>query len=121
MDIPVSAALVFVGPLALLFAGLAPAGWADRHPQAMGRVALTGALLAFAGALLAAIALATGGPVTWSVPFFSVPGGALVGVSLYYDQVSAVMLLLVSFVGSIVVGYSRNDLAGDPRQGGFCK
>jgi NAD(P)H-quinone oxidoreductase subunit 5 len=121
MDIPVAAALVFIGPLALLFAGLAPAGWADRHPRAMGRVALTGALLAFAGALLAAIALATGGPVTWSVPFFSVPGGALVGVGLYYDQVSAVMLVLVAFVGSIVVGYSRNYLAGDPRQGWFFK
>jgi NAD(P)H-quinone oxidoreductase subunit 5 len=111
--------LAAIGPAALLAAGLAPAGWAARHPARMGRLALGAAVLAAAGALLAALSLATGGAATASLPLFAVPGGAVVAASVYYDQVSAVMLLLVSFVGSIVVAYSRNYLAGDPGQGRF--
>jgi NAD(P)H-quinone oxidoreductase subunit 5 len=108
-----------IGPAALLAAGLAPAGWAARHPARMGGLALGAAVLAVGGALLAALSLATGGAATASLPLFAVPGGAVVAASVYYDQVSAVMLLLVSFVGSIVVAYSRNYLAGDPGQGRF--
>jgi NAD(P)H-quinone oxidoreductase subunit 5 len=111
--------LAAIGPAALLAAGLAPAGWAARHPARMGRLALGAAVLAVGGALLAALSLATGGAATASLPLFPVPGGAVVAASVYYDQVSAVMLLLVSFVGSIVVAYSRNYLAGDPGQGRF--
>jgi NAD(P)H-quinone oxidoreductase subunit 5 len=113
--------LAVIGPVALLVTGLAPAGWAGRHPARMGALALSSGVLAVAGALLAAIGLATGGAATASLPLFAVPGGAMVGASIYYDQVSAMMLLLVSFVGTIVVAYSRNYLAGDPGQGRFFK
>lgn len=42
-------------------------------------------------------------------------------VDLYLDRLSAVMFLLVSFLGAVVVRYSVNYLAGDPQQGRFIK
>ena len=48
-------------------------------------------------------------------------GASSIGVSVYYDALSAVMALLVSFVGAIVIGYSRNYLDGDPGQARFVK
>jgi NAD(P)H-quinone oxidoreductase subunit 5 len=38
---------------------------------------------------------------------------------LYLDRLSATMFVLVSFIGLIVVSYSRNYLDGDPRHGQF--
>jgi NAD(P)H-quinone oxidoreductase subunit 5 len=119
-----STLLVFLagfGPALLLAVGLAPARWAARNPATMGQLSLVAALIAVGAALLAAVGLATGGPATASLPLFPVPGGATVAAGIYYDQVSAVMLLLVAFVASIVVAYSRNYLAGDPGQGRFFK
>jgi NAD(P)H-quinone oxidoreductase subunit 5 len=113
--------LASLGPLALFAAGLVPAGWANRHPARMGALASGAALLAAAAALVAALGLALGGPATASLPLVTVPGGARLGPGIYYDQVSAVMLLLVAFVGSVVVTFSRNYLGGDPRQGQFLK
>jgi NAD(P)H-quinone oxidoreductase subunit 5 len=113
--------LATLGPLALLAAGLVPAGWANRHPARMAAIASGAAVFATAAALLAALGLALGGAATASLPLVTVPGGASLGPGVYFDQVSAVMLLLVAFVGSIVVTFSRNYLGGDPRQGFFLK
>lgn len=113
--------LATLGPLALFAAGVVPAGWANRNPARMGAIASAAALLAAAAALVAALGLALGGPATASLPLVTVPGGARLGPGIYYDQVSAVMLLLVAFVGSVVVTFSRNYLGGDPRQGQFLK
>jgi NAD(P)H-quinone oxidoreductase subunit 5 len=44
----------------------------------------------------------------------SLLGAGGIGVSLHVDALSAIMLLLVSFVGLVVVRYSRNYLDGDP-------
>jgi NAD(P)H-quinone oxidoreductase subunit 5 len=113
--------LVAAGPLALLLAGLLPSGWANRHPARMAGIARTAAVLSAVTSALAAAGLAIAGPASVSLPLIPVPGGAMAGLGLYYDAVSATMLLLVSFVGSIVVGYSGNYLGGDPRQGYFLK
>ena len=48
-------------------------------------------------------------------------GMAGLGFGLYLDSLTASMLLLVTFVGTIVVRYSRNYLSGDPGQGRFTK
>jgi NAD(P)H-quinone oxidoreductase subunit 5 len=48
-------------------------------------------------------------------------GAAGIGFTVYYDALSAVMTLLVAFVGVIVIDYSRNYLDGDPEQGRFIK
>jgi NAD(P)H-quinone oxidoreductase subunit 5 len=44
-----------------------------------------------------------------------------IGLTIYYDAFSAVMAVLVSFVGVIVIGYSRTYLDGDPGQGRFVR
>jgi NAD(P)H-quinone oxidoreductase subunit 5 len=48
-------------------------------------------------------------------------GVAGVGFGLYLDALSALMYALVSFIGTIVVLYSRNYLDGDPGQGRFVR
>jgi NAD(P)H-quinone oxidoreductase subunit 5 len=93
--------LLLAGPAALLLVSVLPAGSARRCAAN----ARTAALLAFATALVGASLLALGGPV--ATP-------ALPGVSILFDGLAAAMFLLVSFVGSIVVHYSKNYMAGDP-------
>jgi len=46
-------------------------------------------------------------------------GVAGIGFGLYLDTLSALMYVLVSFIGTIVVLYSRNYMDGDPGQGRF--
>jgi NAD(P)H-quinone oxidoreductase subunit 5 len=102
--------LAAAGPLALLAAGLSPSAWVDRDPRGAGRLALGAALAALGGAVLAAAGLAAAG------------GGPLrLGGAVYLDALSAVVLVLVAFVGAVVVGYSRNHLEGDPRHGRFLR
>jgi NAD(P)H-quinone oxidoreductase subunit 5 len=113
--------LIVLGPLALLAIGLLPAAWANRNPARMAALTTGAALFAVGTALVAAIAVLLTGPLAVTLPLIPVPGGAALGIGLYYDTVAAIMLLLVSFVGSIVVGYSGNYLGGDPRQGFFLK
>lgn len=105
--------LVALGPLLLLLSGLAPRTWANRHPAAMGRIAGGLAWIAFGAAVLAACA------------FIGRDEGALEsgfsGLNLYYDSLSATLLLLVSFLGAVVIRYSRHYLDGDAEQGRFLK
>ncbi len=54
------------------------------------------------------------GPATMALP-----GLAGAGLSIRLDAVSATMLLLVSFIGWVVVRYSRAYLDGEARQGAF--
>jgi len=96
------------GPLALLAVALLPAG----RPKALAARARAAALLALFTAVLAAGAVALGGALA---------SPALPGVSILFDGLSAVMFLLVSFVGSIVVHFSRNYLAGDPGHARFTR
>ncbi|MBY0316576.1 MAG: hypothetical protein K2Q26_13715, partial [Bdellovibrionales bacterium] len=44
-----------------------------------------------------------------------------VGLSLYLDKISASLLLLVSFIGFVVLSYSRHYLAGDPGHSRFMR
>ncbi|MEO0421579.1 MAG: proton-conducting transporter membrane subunit [Pseudomonadota bacterium] len=68
------------------------------------------ALFAMASSLGAGLVLITQGPGT---------SPALLGLSSRLDVVSVLMLLLVSFVGWVVLRYSRNYLDGESRQGAF--
>ena len=97
--------IAVIGPLALIVAALLPA-----HTGAgMGRRAATASLVALAAAATCLLGWFAAGPrpaATWA--------------SLaYLDTLSAIMLLLVSFVGTIVVRYSGNYLDGDPGQARF--
>jgi NAD(P)H-quinone oxidoreductase subunit 5 len=107
-----------LAPLALLLAGLTPSGWANRHPKAMLQVARGATFVSFGAAATATVLFFAGGSTAAAG---TVLGRAGMGVTVYFDALSAVMALLVSFVGIIVIGYSRNYLDGDPGQGRFVK
>lgn len=89
-------------PVLPLLAGLLCRG---RAPETAGRIALLAASLS---ALSAA-----GFAVLHGVAEIS--SGAL----LKFDGVSSVMVVLVSFLGAVVLRFSRNYLAGDPHQARF--
>lgn len=104
-----------LGPLALAIAGVA-AGRSHVSARAGVRLAIAAASAALATALAAALSLALIGPIRTG-PL----GWHGIGFGLYLDALSAVMVVLVAFVGLIVVLYSRNYLDGDPGQGRFTR
>ncbi|MBB4286190.1 NADH-quinone oxidoreductase subunit L [Roseospira goensis] len=108
--------LLALAPAALLVVGLVPDRLANRHPGRMVAALGIAALTAVGVAGTAALALAVhGGP--WSVAL----GGAGLGPGLYYDTLTAVLMLLVAVLGLVVVRYSGPYLDGDPRQGTFLR
>lgn len=106
--------LLAVGPLLLAAAGLVPAGPVDRAPKTVVRSALAAAFASLTVSIAAALALIVHGPFSTGIL-----GAAGIGLSVYFDALTAVMFCLVSFVGVVVVAYSRNYLDGDPGQGCF--
>ncbi len=109
-------AAVAAAPLTMLAMALVPASVANRHGSRFSVMASRLALAMFAVALLAGIGRLLAGPLV-----VEVAGAGPVRLDLYFDTLSAVMLLLVSFLGAVVVRYSVNYLAGDPQQGRFIK
>lgn len=102
-----------LGPMALVAAALLTL----RRPADDGvRPVTIGAGLALGQAVSAALTVALSGAQTSPTI-----GAAGIGLSLHLDVLSAIMALLVAFVGLIVVLYSRNYLAGDPGQGRFLR
>jgi NAD(P)H-quinone oxidoreductase subunit 5 len=105
-----------LAPGALLAISLAPSRAANAFP----RVMATGGLIAGVVAFL--VALAVDAVVLHSGAFWTdAVTVAGVGVGLYFDALSAAMMTLVSFIGVIVLLYSRNYLDGDRKQGSFFK
>ncbi|WP_310476932.1 NADH-quinone oxidoreductase subunit L [Sandarakinorhabdus sp.] len=104
--------LVLAGPVALLALNLLPAS----SPKRLAGVARSAALINLGGAAITALLVALGG----SLATPALPGIGSVG-GILFDALTAVMFLLVSFVGSIVVHYSRNYMAGDPGHARFTR
>ncbi len=100
-----------LGPLALAGAGLWPAVAGGRSASAAVRLAVAAALSALGIALATALAVVLRGPLRTPLA-----GAGGIGFDLYLDSLSATMFCLVSFIGCIVVAYSRNYLDGDPGQ-----
>lgn len=97
-----------LSPLLLCLAAAAPA-LAPRQPRTFAAVAITAATASFGTALFAAGCAAASGPARSPLA-----GYLGIGASIHVDTLSAIMLVLVSFVGLAVVRYSRNYLDGDP-------
>lgn len=104
----------FLVPLPLVTAAAAAFLAAGRRPRHSYWFAAAGALGALVAACVAAVALLLDGPATGSLA-----GGPLGWLSVRLDAVSAVMLLLVAFVGWVVLRYTRTYLDGEARQGPF--
>ena len=116
--------LPVLAPLALLvsaaFGFLRP----GRPLRALSIIAEGSALLAIAAAVASAFLLVRNGPGTSRLaglngPWLTNPWLNDIGLSIRLDAVSVVMALLVSFIGWVVVRYSRTYLDGEARQGAF--
>jgi NAD(P)H-quinone oxidoreductase subunit 5 len=105
---------VAAGPAALWAVGMIPSGWANRRAVAMRRLVTGAAVGAFAAASASAVGLALVGPVHAS------PLGPL-GAAVYYDSLSAVMMLLISFIGCIIARFAVRQLDGEATQGRFMR
>ena len=105
------ALLTLSGPLLLLLSGVVPNAWCDRRPNLMRRLFTGAAHIALLTSLIAVAGFLNLGRVDRS----------LVGLEIYLDALSAIMLLLVAGIGTVVIRYSRRYLDGDPGQGHFFK
>ncbi|MEP7186855.1 MAG: proton-conducting transporter membrane subunit [Rhodanobacter sp.] len=106
--------LPLTAPLPLLVAAVLCALRPGRRPRLVLRLAEVCALLTLLAALGSLVLLVMRGSGDSTI--IGVNG---IGLSARLDAVSVSMLLLVSFVGWIVVRYSRNYLDGESRQGAF--
>jgi NAD(P)H-quinone oxidoreductase subunit 5 len=114
--------LTLAAPLILLAAGLLPPGWANARPRRMASLCGAAAWLAFACALVAAVSRGAANPATLTWYTRELPGGVgALSLGTFVNNVTVIMLLLVSFVGAIVTRYARNYLDGDANQGRFNK
>lgn len=116
----ITSTLFLVLPLPFLIGGLFLGVNADQHTGRMKRWTLTSAWFAFIMALLAILAHAMGS--TTSVTYLSWPLWGRFGslaIHMANNNLTLVMLLLVSFVGLIVVRYSYTYLTGDDHEGRF--
>ncbi len=86
---------------------------AGRRTAALG---VTLGFAAFATALLATLVLFIGGPVIWSLPLWGP-----VSLGVYFDNLSAILLLLVSFLGAVVLRFSYHYMDGDIHQQRFTR
>ena len=105
----VLALLTASGPLLLLSTGIMPDAWCDRRPDLMRRLVTGAAHVALFTSLMAVAGFLIHGPIDRS----------LGGIEIYLDALSAIMLLLVAGISTVVIRYSRRYLDGDPGQGHF--
>lgn len=107
---------VVAGPLLFLSAGLAPRGWADKNAVQMGAWSQIASVVALLTAIIAAAIVAFGGRIEHDII-----GVGPFKIGVYFDALSAIMLLLVSFLAWVVTRYARTYLEGDAGRGHFLK
>ncbi|WP_029940788.1 proton-conducting transporter membrane subunit [Sphingomonas astaxanthinifaciens] len=106
--------LPLAAPLPLLLPALVASLRPGRRPKLVPELAEAAALAALLIAAATLALLLAGGPAT--SPLLGASG---IGLSTRIDAVSVTMLALVSFVGWVVVRYTRSYLDGEARQGAF--
>lgn len=107
---------VVLAPVSLLAFVFLPARVLQQHGRAVAKWGGRAGVGVLGLVVLAAILRFTVGPLVGEL-------GRLgpLALDVHFDTLSAVMLLLVAFLGAVVLRYSVNYLAGDPRQGRFTK
>lgn len=113
------ALLVCFAPFCLASALLIPTAWANHHPTFMRRLSyfsIAGVAVFF---LLASLALLAHSNIagSWSLTGSDGPWK----MSVYYDPVSALMALLIGYIGWIITRFSNSYLDRDVRAGRFHK
>lgn len=113
------AVLAAIPSLLLLALGCTPTRWANRHVAVMKIGSVGFAATAFVAAVAGAALL----PMTGLVDQTFRSGNAIppFNFGVYFDSLTAVMLLLISFIGVIVMRFSLRYLDGEATQGRFLK
>ncbi len=111
-----TAALVAAGPLALIGFGLLPEAMLNQNGIRAARIGATISLATLGLACLAAISLGFNGLVDVQLTVVSA-----FKLGVYFDNLSACLLVLIAFLLAVIARYSVNYLAGDPAQGRFTK
>ncbi|QPH54617.1 proton-conducting transporter membrane subunit [Pontivivens ytuae] len=106
--------LPLLAPLALILAAFLAFRGPEQRPGSVLKTVELAALAAFGVAVLSAITLIAAG--SGNSPLIGVAG---LGLSIRLDALSAVMLLLVTFVGWVVLRYAATYMDGEARQGSF--
>ncbi len=106
--------LILATPALVLMAAAAGFAGAGTMPKAALHAVEALVIAALAVAVAAAVRLVAAGPVSAVLP-----GAAAIGLSVRLDAVSAVMLLLVGFVGWVVVRFAATYLDGEAGQRRF--
>ncbi len=110
---------IVCGPIiGLITLGLIPSPWANKAVKVMQRLALLMTALATGTATLAALLTAINGKQEVLVHFW---GSHVLSTGIYFDSLTAVMLLLVSFIGMIITGFASQYLQGDVNHGRFLR
>ena len=114
---PSCACLPLLAPLPLLAALLLPRWIANQRPDRTGKMALILGLISLLLAFFSAGSIfLSGHPLRFSAASFGP-----FALSIYFDAVSAVMLVLAAFLAVAVIRFSANYLGGNPDQGRFFK
>lgn len=116
---PLYAYLIAAVPLLLLAVGLIPTGWANRHAEAMAN--LSQAVTSFVLALIfvSILLLIEHGPISGSSSIG--PEVFPLRLSLYWDNLAALMASLIGVVGWTIARFSVRYLHGEANQGRFLK
>lgn len=111
--------LLIIPAVCLLAAALLPAAWANRNVGAVRRWVTRVAGLQFAAAVVFTAALWVGEDAVIHVTLFEGHRGVPALASLYYDGISSLAFLLVSFLGWTICRYSVRYLDGQQTQGRY--
>ncbi|MFO0880679.1 MAG: proton-conducting transporter membrane subunit [Gemmataceae bacterium] len=116
MEVAIDSLVITVlgGPLLLALVGLV--GLTRRFPRVYREVTVVGCVLVALAALAIAILVLRSGPIDRSL--FTSPGWPI-GVGVYIDALSAVMLVLTAGIGFVACRFSLRYLDGDPGQTRF--
>lgn len=106
-------------PALHLFFGLVTSSFANRHVGLMRRAASAVSGLSLLLAVATCALLIRSGPI--NAPLLSFTWPLRVSFGVYLDSLSAIMLLLITFIGLIIVRYSNRCLDREVTQGRFLK
>lgn len=115
-NISLGTTLILFGPVPLLAFAVVPRAWANRHVHRIVALSAGATTVSLGVAAISAVNVAFAGRTEQIIAAWGV-----FRVGIYFDQLSALLFLLVAFLGAVVTRYAFTYLKGDPEQGHFLK
>lgn len=108
-----TAVVIAVVLLSLLLTSSSIAVFGKRLAERSHQVAVPSMVMAFGAAVLIFLSVNSGGPVQFELPLFSAGTPDWFRIDFYVDRLSAVLLLLITVVSSVIHAYSIRYMQGD--------